>query len=232
MKEKLLLDLVLGFALLSLWLNFQNGYIQLLFNRLSEQYRLAFASLIIVSVPIASDVAFNYSNQGSTTFFTAILSAGITLVLREGFTRWKEENDMKGEIFSELYGNYRTIKEFVDTSEMLQGLPPKDLGPDWNKSLKHKWISQSFKSYFGKLQSRGIYESDVLSELQDIYDKLSTAVAQIDSNDPTFSDSRFVSRVFLKDDNLGILGQIRLLLLRLDEKRSSQILEAAMGRNL
>lgn len=232
MKEKLILDLVLGFALLSLWLNFMNGYIQLLFNRLSEQRRIAFVSLIVVSVPVLSDVAFSYSTQGSTTFFTAILSAGITLVLREGFTRWKEEHEMKGEIFSELYGNYRTIKEFVDTSEMLQGLPPKDLGSDWNKSLKHKWISQSFKSYFGKLQSRSIYDSDVLAELHDIYDKLSKAIAQIDSDDPTFSDSRFVSRVFLKDDSFGVLGQIRLLLLRLDEKRSSQILEAAMSRNL
>ncbi len=225
-----MLDLVLGFILLSVWLNFMNGSLQIWFDNLTDQRRLALASFVVISIPAIFNIAFDYSSKSSATFFASIISVGIALVLREGFARWEEKYDIKGEIFSELYGNYRSIKEFVRTSELLQDMSPQAMGSDLNKSLQQTWMDQSFRRYFGKLQARKIYAPDVFDELEDVYKKMNAATTQIDNDDTTFFDSGFVNGISLKDDGWGVLSQIRNLLLCLDEKRSSQIFEVAMNK--
>jgi energy-converting hydrogenase Eha subunit A len=223
MKAQLIYDIFLGFILLSIWLNFINGYLPALIESFSEQFKLSLYSLMIICLPSLVDFTFNYSEKSSKTFSTSILSAGITLIVREIFVWWKERNDIQEEIFSELYGNYRSLNEFVQLSRLLEqhGVT---LSPAWNGSISPKWIDQTFKSHFGKLQSKKIYSQEIINDLRAIYESMNLAIRQIENHDPNFADNRFVNGIFLGAENSGILSQIRDLLIRLDEKKAYQVL--------
>jgi hypothetical protein len=229
MKEQLLYDIFLGFLLLSIWLNFINGYLPSLISSLSEQLKLSLYSLIIVGIPSLADFVFNYSGKSSKTLAASMLSAAITLVVRELFVWWKERNEIRDEIYSELYGNYRSLDYLVQLHRFPQSQPDVNFSPEWNKSVKPKWIDHAFKSHFGKLQSKNIYDQKEIDDLRSIYESMSLVISQIDHNDLTFSDDRFMNRIFLGDDNLGILSQIRDLLFRLDENKAYPLLE---GKNI
>jgi hypothetical protein len=59
------------------------------------------------------------------TFPASIISAVIALAVREFFTWGKERNDMRREIFDELYENYRSITkslDFIDALSEMHGI--------------------------------------------------------------------------------------------------------------
>ena len=222
MQEQILYDIFLGLLLLSVYLNFINGYLPTLFTTLSEQTKLALHSSVIVCIPLLTDFVFNHPDKSSNTLVTSVLSAAITLVVRELFVWWKEQDEIREEIFSELYGNYRSLDSLVQFY-LLQSQLGATFDEEWNKSVKPKWIEQSFNSHFRKLQAKRIYSQDTIDDLRDIYEAVRLAINQIDNHNNTFSDSEFVNRNFLGDENLGVLGQIRELLARLDNKKFGQL---------
>jgi hypothetical protein len=71
-------------------------------------------SLIIILTPLFTDFIFNSPNRELKTFPASIISAVIALAVREFFAWGKERNDMRGEIFDELYENYRSITKSLD----------------------------------------------------------------------------------------------------------------------
>jgi hypothetical protein len=119
MKIQLLYDIFLGFILLTIWLNYINGYLSSFFDNLSEQEKLSFYSLIIILIPLFTDFIFNSPDRELTAFPASIISAVIALAVREFFAWGKERNDMRRQIFDELYENYRSTMKSLDYIDAL-----------------------------------------------------------------------------------------------------------------
>ena len=224
----MLYDIFLGFLLLSIFLNFINGKISSLFGDLSEQTKLALYSLIIICIPSLFSIIFNESGSRSTTFVSSIVSAAITLSVRELFVWWKERMDIREEIFNELYGNYRALESLVDfylsfQSQSIIAITSTHSSAD----IKQRWKDQVFNSYFGKICSKKIYNQEIIDEIRGIYGDMSMAIAQIDSNNPQW-DMNYVINTFLNADNYGTLLLIKNLLINLDENKTSQVLQKSI----
>ncbi|MCL1466866.1 hypothetical protein [Argonema galeatum] len=226
MKEKLLYDIFIGFLFLSIWLNLINGYLQFLINNLSDRFKLSLYSFSIIFAPLLADFVFNGSGKGSKTLATAALSSVVTLAVRESFVWWKDRNEIKEEIFSELYDNYRSLKDFVQAYQDFSNMPDVDanFNAGWNRSIESKWIDKAFNNHFGKLQPRKIFSQPVVNDLLDVYQAMQTAINDVKSGGSSFSNSDFMSNIFLGNENYGIIGDIRRLLVDMNEKKANELL--------
>jgi hypothetical protein len=226
MKERFLYDVFIGLIFLSIWLNLINGYLQSLINSLSDRFKLSLYSFSIIFAPLLADFIFNGSEKGSKTLATAAISAIITLAIRESFVWWKDRNEIKEEIFSELYGNYRSLEYLVQIHQAFNNMPDINVSftSEWSRSIEPKWIDQAFNSHFGKLQPRKIFSQTIIDDLRDIYESMRAAINQVNSGESNFSDSNFMSNIFLGNDNFGVLGKIRNLLIGMNEKKANEIL--------
>ncbi|MEG4347761.1 hypothetical protein QUB70_31455 [Microcoleus sp. A003_D6] len=226
MKEKLLYDILIGFLFMSIWLNLINGYLQSLINNLSDRFKLSLYSFSIIFAPLLFDFVFNGSENGSKTLATAALSSLVTLAVRESFVWWKDRNEIEEEIFSELYGNYRSLETFVHAYQSLSTTPNvnAEFNAQWNRSIESKWIDKAFNNHFGKLQPRKIFSQPVVNDLRDVYEQMQTAINGVKSGDSSFTDSGFMSNIFLSCENSGILVNIRRLLVGMNEKKANELL--------
>lgn len=227
MKEQLLYDIILGFVLLSLWLNFFNGSLPAFISGLPKQVKLSLFYFTIILLPFFIDFAFNYSTNSSQTFSASILSAVIALMTRALFEWWKERNDIREEMFSELKENYRSLYDFTRDSYLLENIDNSRM-PNWNKSLIYKWTDRVFDQYFGKIQAKNIYSQESIEKLKNLYEFMSGHIGQIKDNNPSYQDTRFVVGVILGADHLGALAQIKDLLISLDKKRAVDFLAETM----
>jgi hypothetical protein len=50
-----------------------------------------------------------------------------------------------------------------------------------------------------------------------------TAINEVNNSDSTFSDSNFMSNIFLGDKNLGVLNQIKNLLININKKKANEL---------
>jgi hypothetical protein len=229
MKEHFLYDIFIGLLFLSIWLNLINGYLQSLINSLSDRFKLSLYSFSIIFAPLLADFVFNGSEKSPKTLATAALSAVLTLATRESFVWWKDRNDIKEEIFYELYGNYRSLAYFVNTYEFLNNISSNaSFNREWSRSIEDKWIDQAFKNHFEKLQPRKIFSQAIIDDLREIYESMRTGINQVNSSDSTSNNSNFISNIFLgsenDNDNPGVLSQIRNLLIRINEKKANELL--------
>lgn len=219
----MLYDIFLGFLLLSVFLNFINGKIPSLFRDLSGQTKLALYSSIIICMPSLFSITFSGSGNRSTTLVTSIFTAAITLMVRELFVWWKERTDIREELFNELYGNYRALESLVNFYLSFQSQHSVVITYSSN-DIKQRWTDQVFKSHFGKLQSKNVYNQEIIDEIRGIYEDMNMAIAGIDSNDPQWNMD-FVVRTFLNAKSLGTLPLIKNLLIHLDESKAYQFLQ-------
>lgn len=219
MKEQLLYDIILGFALLSLWLNLASGYLPSLIASWPEPIKLSLCYLAIILFPLFVDFTFNHSVNSSQTFSASILSSVMTLVTRELFVWWKDKHDIQKEIFSELLGNYKALLEWVELSGFLD-YPKINLGPNFCKGVLSRWTSQVYDNNSAKLQAKRVYSQEVINDLRDVYKAMETAISEINkNNDGDFNRPEYL-RTFLVSSDLGVLNQTKNLLIRLNEREA------------
>jgi hypothetical protein len=218
MKIQLLYDIFLGFILLTIWLNYINGYLPSFFNDLSAQEKLGLYSLIIVLIPLFTDFVFNSPDRALTTFPASIISAVIALAVREFFAWGKEQNDMKREIFDELYENYRsTMKslDWIDTFSKLHGI---NIAEDSEHKIMQKnlirshWNNQLFKDNLTKIRSKRIYDVEIIDDIKAVY-SLIDGYLKTD-----IADDVSILLVLIRKE-------IKRILISLNEGKASQLLE-------
>lgn len=225
MREKVLHDVFIGLLFLSIWLNFINGYIQSLINSFSDEIRLCLCSFSIIFSPLLADLIFNSLEKDSKTLIAVVFSSVVSLAIRESFVWWKDRSEIKEEIFSELYGNYRSLEYFVKMHQVFKSMSGEKVifTSEWNKSIEFKWIDQAFKNHFRRLQPKKIFSQTIIDELKDIHEQMRTAINQVNNGNLSFSDSSFMSDIFLGSEDLGVLSKIRNLLIDMNEKKANEL---------
>lgn len=175
MKAQLLHDIFFGFILLTVWLNYINGYLSSFFDDLSEQKKLGLYSLIIILTPLFTDFIFNSPNRELKTFPASVISAVIALAVREFFAWGKERNDMRGEIFDELYENYRSIMKSLDYVDALSEMHGINIVEDnehkimQKKLIRGNWNNRLFKDNLVKIRSKRIYDVETIDNIKAVY---------------------------------------------------------------
>ncbi len=215
-KQQLISDIFWGLILLSIFLNFVNGYFQSIYQYLSKKFtnfKLVLLSFCLLLIPVLWDYLFSNKNN---SIVTAILSALITLIVRELYSFAREKNYIKAEILSQLSRNKQSLIEWFKLYRLLKENGATFRPGEWNKALSVKWKSQAYNSYLTKLESRKIYTQEIIKDLRDIYETIETAINGIADQNDTFCDPKFLMKIYIHGE-LGVINKIDELLKKLDQ---------------
>lgn len=214
-KQQLISYIFWGLILLSIFLNFVNGYLQIIYKYISKKFtnfKLVLLSFCILLIPVLWDFLFSNENN---SIVTAILSASITLIVRELYSFAREKNDIQAEILSELSRNKKSLIEWFNTYCSLKGNGATFTPGEWNKALPIKWKNQAYNNYLIKLESRKIYNQDIIKDLRYIYETIDTAINSIADQNDTFRDPEFLMKIYINGER-GAINEIDKLLKKLN----------------
>lgn len=226
MKEKILPDLFLGLLLFVIWLNIVNGNLEQIRDKLPTQVKFIIYSILIILIPFFGDLALNSnSSSNSTTFFASLVTVIIALVVRESVAWYSEQYRIKDELFTELYNNYQSLENFQETYNNLKRMgesgAPIFFGRQWNNSLISKWKNYVYQNYRGKIRIRKLYNEKVIEELEDVHERMETALLQIQENNDTFNDPEFMANIFL----IKISSHTKRVLLAMNERKAKNLFD-------
>lgn len=132
----LFVDILLGLGLLTIWVNWKNGYIQAFFDSPDTRKKAAIISLFILLAPTLLDLGLSLKED--VLLLGPLLSAVIALMIREVFAQYKEQQEIRSKVLAELQANIRSIKSIEDNYSFLNAVSEGNVtfDPSWPKSLK------------------------------------------------------------------------------------------------
>lgn len=219
-----LIDIFLGFLIFSAWLNIKNDNFFQLFNQFTEQTRNCIIYLFIICSPLIFDTLLNLNHLFSTeqksgftasTFLISSTSAILTIVIREYIVSLKEIVEMKDAIFWELYYNHKSLSSLTEDHKKSNKSGFKDDALDlilWVGRIEEKWSKKSYETHISKIKSKNIYSSDIMDEIQRIYQDFNDIIKQSKNN-----------KSYLRKCTPVVLKSIQNILKQLDPQKYHQL---------
>jgi len=116
----LFVDILIGLGLLTIWINWKNGYIQAFFDSPDTRKKATFISLFILLAPTLLDLGLSLKED--VLLLGPLLSAVIALTIREVFAKHKEQQEIRSEVLAELQANIRSINSIEKNYSFLNAV--------------------------------------------------------------------------------------------------------------
>ena len=184
----LFIDILIGLGLLTIWVNWKNGYIQAFFDSPDTRKKAAIISLSILLAPTLLDLGLSLKED--VLLLGPLLSAVIALMIREVFAQHKEQQEIRSEVLAELEANIRSIKSIEDNYSFLNAVSEGNatFDPSWPKSLKSVWKSEAMKKNFAKAVAKRIFPIEPLRMAEELYCIMEILILKADEGVGDYAD--------------------------------------------
>lgn len=200
--------------MLSIWLNWKEGYIKTLIDYLlrKERVRFSLACLGILLTPLVIQIILNILTTKDNLIERFIpLFAPITVISVAILKDFVDRERIKKALFNELNLNYKNLELLISVHRNLgSSLSRHDL----YKNLENQWKSEVYDKYIDQIMSESFASFEDIEEWVDLYGLMKATLESIRNGQSTFTDDDFLFDVFLasKSDELGIMSRIDKIL--------------------
>jgi ABC-type multidrug transport system fused ATPase/permease subunit len=184
----LFVDILIGLGLLTIWINWKNGYIQAFFDSPDTRKKAALISLFILLAPTLLDLGLSLKED--VLLLGPLLSAVIALTIREVFAKHKEQQEIRSEVLAELQANIRSINSIEKNYSFLNALSEGNatFDPSWPKSLKAVWKSEAMKKNYTKAIAKRIFPIEPLRTVEELYCIMEILILKADEGVDGYDD--------------------------------------------
>lgn len=220
MKINFLYDIFLGLLILTIILNFIYEYPQKIYNCLPKAFQLSTLCCGIILLPIITDMIFSGFGEKPNSFLTSILSAAITLTVRETFAWHQERTTIKEEMFSELDKNYRELSKWWEGIKLYLSISSQSTQfnisffedeNEANKIIWSIWSDKTYNNHISKIRAKKIYDVNIIQDIDNIYRDIERISIKNSKKDlPDHNNLEFI-RVELEElkYDYGVLPRIK-----------------------
>ncbi|MCP9817747.1 hypothetical protein KBY76_13910 [Synechococcus sp. GreenBA-s] len=184
----LFVDVLIGLGLLTIWINWKNGYIQAFFDSPDTRKKAAIISSFILLAPTLLDLGLSLKED--VLLLGPLLSAVIALMIREVFANHKEQQEIRNEVLAELHANIRSINSIEKNYSFLNAMSDGNatFDPSWPKSLKAVWKSEAMKKNCTRAIAKRIFPAEPLRTVEELYCIMEILILKADEGVEGYAD--------------------------------------------